>query len=303
MSEKGIVEQQQDVAVQAAQELTRNRIRAVELSRDIVIHTAYAKLATVGSVRALAELKESKGYKGLEVDDADGNCRRVGSWEEYCNHIGLSRSTVDEQIANLNKLGEDFFEYNNRLELFNTKQLRMMRKLPDDDRQAIIEHAKSESTSKEDVLEILEEAIIKHDKERQQLKHERDEAREDCEAARKVSASKEKQLNHVSEELEKVQNRQRNMKPADVAESLKLNMNTIVVAAESEISKLKDAFEALIEHAHENDMNHDALMVGALNQIIRDCETLRERFALPMQPGTSSIPEWVDMPEWAKTEE
>lgn len=115
--------------------------------------------------------------------------------------------------------------------------------------------------------------------------------KDDLEAARKVSADKDAKINALQEQLEKSKRKKAN--PKDIAESLKLDLGVIVVAAESEISKLADVFDALIAHAHENDMNHDALMVGALNQIIRDCEMLRERYALPMQPSPDGIPEWL----------
>jgi hypothetical protein len=35
-------------------------------------------------------------------------------------------------------------------------------------------------------------------------------------------------------------------------------------------------------------------MVAAINQIIRDAETLRERFTLPQEAPTNAKPEWLD---------
>lgn len=41
MSDKSIIEQNQDIAQQVSQELTHQRIEAIALSRDIIIHSAF----------------------------------------------------------------------------------------------------------------------------------------------------------------------------------------------------------------------------------------------------------------------
>lgn len=59
----------------------------------------FGKLATVATFVWLKQVKESKIYK-----DIPG----VETWETLCNRMGKSRRTVDEQIQNLNILGEEF---------------------------------------------------------------------------------------------------------------------------------------------------------------------------------------------------
>lgn len=58
-----------------------------------------AKFADVSSLIWLKQIKESKLYR-----DVPG----IGSWESFCNCAGVSRQHVDEQLQNLNVLGEEF---------------------------------------------------------------------------------------------------------------------------------------------------------------------------------------------------
>ena len=119
------------------------------------------------------------------------------------------------------------------------------------------------------------------------------EAREDTEAARKVSEGKDKKLNEVQEQLERSRRKFAEAAPADVAVELKLALGTHEVAALSEVYKMRDICKQLIEHGEANDMVHSPAMVGSINQIIYACESLRETFALPREAPTDEIPEWI----------
>lgn len=59
----------------------------------------FAKFATVSSLVWLRQVKGSKVYK-----DIPG----VGTWEKFCDSVGMSRQKVDEDLANLGTLGETF---------------------------------------------------------------------------------------------------------------------------------------------------------------------------------------------------
>lgn len=54
------------------------------------------KVVTVSSLVQLNKVKESKGYCG------------IGTWQEYCNYLGLDRATIDKQLLNLKTFGEQF---------------------------------------------------------------------------------------------------------------------------------------------------------------------------------------------------
>ena len=119
-------------------------------------------------------------------------------------------------------------------------------------------------------------------------------AHEDTEAARKVSADKDAKINALTERLEKQKGRQAQAKPADVAEDLKLQLASTTVGIESQISRFRELFAALAANAEASGQDHAPMMVGSLNQIIRDCEALREQFALPQEAPTNARPEWLD---------
>ncbi|WP_316347654.1 hypothetical protein [Desulfuromonas acetoxidans] len=53
----------------------------------------------VGGLVWLKQVKETKIYKDLP---------NIGSWDKFCNYIGLSRSKVDEDLLNLATFGEAF---------------------------------------------------------------------------------------------------------------------------------------------------------------------------------------------------
>ena len=127
-----------------------------------------------------------------------------------------------------------------------------------------------------------------------ELRHSLRAARDDTDAARKVSADKDVKINRLTEQLEKQKSTAAQAKPADVAEDLKLQLASMTVGIESQISRYRDLFAALLENAAASGQDHTPVMVGCLNQIIRDCEALREQFVLPQEAPTDARPEWLD---------
>lgn len=57
------------------------------------------KVTTVGTLMQLKGIKASKAYRELPS---------VGTWEDFCKYIGLSRQKVDEDLQNLATFGESF---------------------------------------------------------------------------------------------------------------------------------------------------------------------------------------------------
>lgn len=52
-------------------------------------------------------------------------------------------------------------------------------------------------------------------------------------------------------------------------------------------------FEQMAAHGEAHGFDHRAKMVGMLNQIILDCEQLRESYALPTEAPADNVPEWL----------
>lgn len=161
------------------------------------------KLTTVGRIKIWAHLKESKKYKGLPVFDINGNCRHVGTWEEFCLSQGKSRSTVDEEIQNLNTFGEDFLETSQRMSL-GYRDLRKLRKLDTADREIIINGESVKTEDRESLIDLIEEMSAKHSKDKEALTKKVSDLNSDVEAKEQIIKSKDEKLNQMDTELTKL---------------------------------------------------------------------------------------------------
>lgn len=80
---------------------------------------AVGEFADVGKLVWLKQIKESKIYKDLP---------NIGTWDNFCNYIGLSRSKVDEDLTNMDVFGNTFLTTVGNLGL-GYKDLRKLRQL------------------------------------------------------------------------------------------------------------------------------------------------------------------------------
>nr|DAO92345.1 MAG TPA: protein of unknown function (UPF0137) [Caudoviricetes sp.] len=119
------------------------------------------------------------------------------------------------------------------------------------------------------------------------------ESRETAEAKDKIIADKNKKVDELAEKLAKKQTG-KEPKPEDVGSELTMQLSGLEVAARSDLSRFAEVFEQMLAHGEANGYDHRPQMVAAINQIIRDAETLRERFNLPQEAPTNAKPEWLD---------
>lgn len=119
------------------------------------------------------------------------------------------------------------------------------------------------------------------------------ESRETAEAKDKIIADKNKKVDELAEKLAKKQTG-KEPKPEDVGSELTMRLSGLEVAARSDLSRFAEVFEQMLAHGEANGYDHRPQMVAAINQIIRDAETLRERFTLPQEAPTTAKPEWLD---------
>ena len=126
---------------------------------------ALQKLLTVSDLIELQKIKESKEYKGLQVIGQDGKLLTVRTFEDLCSSIGASEAHISEQLLNLRSFGPEFLEFAEQS--IGYRGLRSLRKLPDDEKVALIEAAKS--GDKEQLVDLAELLIEKHIKEKAAL--------------------------------------------------------------------------------------------------------------------------------------
>lgn len=119
------------------------------------------------------------------------------------------------------------------------------------------------------------------------------ESRDTAEAKDKIIADKNKKVDELAEKLAKKQTG-KEPKPEDVGSELTMQLSSLEVAARSDLSRFAEVFEQMLAHGEANGYDHRPQMVAAINQIIRDAETLRERFTLPQEAPTNAKPEWLD---------
>jgi hypothetical protein len=143
------------------------RIQGVKLIADF---------ANVGGLMWLKQVKESKIYRDLP---------NVGTWEDFCKYIGLSRQKVDEDLLNLATFGEEFLANVGGFSL-GYRDLKKLRQLTHDgtitiDADAIVindERIPLDADHKDDLQAAIEsiidqQAIIKEEMEGQKKAYDR----------------------------------------------------------------------------------------------------------------------------------
>lgn len=137
---------------------------------------AFAKFSGTVTTSKLSFVKENKLYralKGQKNPARDGFL--TGTWEEFCSLLGRSSEHVDRDISNLRAFGEDALESMSRMGI-GYRELRQYRRLPDDQKTALVEAAKA--GDKDSFLELAEDLIAKHAREKDALKKEVQDAQE-----------------------------------------------------------------------------------------------------------------------------
>lgn len=92
---------------------------AFQIAGRIQAFTFIEKVVTVSSLMQLKGIKETKTYRELSG---------IGTWEKYCEYLGLDRHTIDERLRQLNVFGASFLETCNQFSVSH-RQLRQLRQL------------------------------------------------------------------------------------------------------------------------------------------------------------------------------
>lgn len=149
---------------------TAERDTLNQLIGRIQMGRAIGGLTSALNLQALKSIKESKAYKSLGgqtgVDRLGLPIHDLGTWDGFCRVIGFSRDKVEEDLRNLDAFGEEALENLSAIGA-GYRDLRQYRKLPEDRKQALVEVAKV--GDKEGFVELAEQIISKHIKEKETL--------------------------------------------------------------------------------------------------------------------------------------
>lgn len=300
-AESELSEERLEQAGQASQELMEIKAGFSEDQRRVTrligervgrkqILNAVQKLLMVTDLVDLRNIKESKAYKNLQVE-IDGKTAVISTFDEYCVHVeGRSRQAVDLELANFNQLGEEFFNAMRQIGI-GPATMRDYRKLPDDEKQALLEVA--QTGDKDSFVELASTLITKHQREKETTEKKLAKLADDLDAQRKETADlaqakddvikgKGEFINQLEEKLATALN-----KKADKSEAAqdtriadaRLELQEVANQVKIEImTDLRVAVQKLIE---DTPGQHVQLAAACLIEIGRELGQLRDDFNLP----------------------
>ena len=160
---------------------------------------AFEEFSRTVRTSKLAYVKEHKLYRSIAgAASPHGAEKLYGTWEEFCRLLGRSVDQVDRDIANVQAFGEQALESMSAMGI-GYRELRQYRKLPEDQKQALIEVAKA--GDKEGFVELAEEIIAKHAKEKEALATQVEEAQATLEAKDRVLQTRAELIGKLEEQV------------------------------------------------------------------------------------------------------
>lgn len=154
------------------------------------------RVADVAAAQIFENLRNSGKYKGLPYKDAGGSTRYIASLDEFCDvKLGKSLRRCQELSQNLRLLGPELYEQSERLGLRNI-DYKALRALPDDD-QVLIKQALEASSSREQVIDLMQEMAVRHAQEKAALRGELDEQQAAADGKDRLLAQKTQRINEL----------------------------------------------------------------------------------------------------------
>lgn len=274
-----------------------DRDLANQILGQVQMANAIAKFADVVSLTKLQYIKETKMYRALKGKKGyapDGTeIADVGTFDGFCQALGLSRTKVDEDLLNLKVFGEAALNNLSAMGI-GYREMRQYRKLPADQQQALIEIAKA--GDKEGFVELAEEIISKSTKDKEQLQADLDEARADYDAQGQLLKKTREELDQTKLALDKAKYRIITQKPDDVEHQLRTE--TAAIAAEIDAlfkNKLFSAAQSLMDHGNKTSTDQHSYLGTMISYLERQLEQLKETYSLQ-----DSL--YEEQPDWMRPE-
>ena len=273
-------------------DLVNQMLGQIQMSRAI------SKFTDVVSLQKLKSIKETKMYRALAGQkgfDREGNeIADVGTFDGFCRALGTSASKVDEDLKNLDVFGEEALQQLAQIGA-GYRDLRKYRRLPEDEQAALIEVAKA--GDKDAFLDLAEEIISRHAKEKTELTQRLDDVNADYEAQGEVMAKRSSELDQAKMDLEKARKRIQSATPDDVIKDLRSEVTALSFEIESKVmGSLREGFTLMAEHANETGQDHREFQADLIRQLETTLATVRSEFHLPASLVNSA-------PVWMNTEE
>ncbi|MFC4922903.1 hypothetical protein [Delftia deserti] len=207
LREAGVIEGALQTATQAADQFQalqssygQERDLLNQLLGQAQMADSFAKFSQTVWSSKLAFVKENKLYQQLKGSKTTNGLELAGTWTEFCGLLGVSDEKANQDIANLKAFGEEALESMSRMGI-GYREMRQYRKLPEDQKLALVEAAKA--GDKESFVDLAEEIIARHAKEKEALTAQVQEAHETIEAKDRVLESKAEMITRLEEQTSK----------------------------------------------------------------------------------------------------
>ncbi len=281
------LESTQNLIATVTSQFTDERDLVNQLLGQAQMAEAFGKFSQTVWSSKLAFVKENKLYQSLKGKKTPNGLVLNGTWVEFCNLLGISDEKANQDIANLTAFGEEALESMSRMGI-GYRELRQFRRLPDDQKNALIEVAKE--GDKTALLELAEEMIARHTKEKEELKT-------DLEISRQMLAEKKSEIEVLKDQTDelktKLTRRATTETPDEEGQALETEATGFKSGALSALINLKCGFEALAEHAERTGISHTHIMAGLLDDIEARVVDMRQQFDLPDFREIDGMPDWV----------
>lgn len=250
-----MTELDQNQLAQIKQSVSAEQIQFSEKLGMLKATSLFKKLLTVSEIKFLAEIKETKQYKGLSVVGENGKLLTVSTWDEFCSGLGKSRQHVDEEIRNLGVFGEDFLETSQRMSL-GYRDLRKLRKLDDADREVIINGESVKTEDRESLIDLIEEMSAKHRKEKDALESANKELKADKDALETILQKKDEKVNQLDTQVTKLTSpaeikRRAESEPQELEKAALETLSTESLMLLNAIMRYQNAVNSVLDLANE----------------------------------------------------
>lgn len=169
--------------------------------------TFSATVADKAAVEVFIEMRETKAYKAILIDDGDGNRRRVADLDEFCERfLKKSGRRIRELASNYHLVGADLFEQAEQIG-FRQQDYRALKALPADDQEAI-RQAMQHEAGRAEIIDLLQEMAVRHASEKAALMAQTKEAEDTADDRDRVIGTKQDQISALEVRLASAQRRQ-----------------------------------------------------------------------------------------------
>lgn len=245
-----------------------------QLLGQIQMADAYQKFSVTVTASKLAYIKEHKLYKELAGKTGNGYPYK-GTWEDCCKALGISREKADLDIANLKAFGEDALECLGRMGI-GYRDLRQLRKLPENVRLALTEAAKSGDENS--FTELAEDIISQSEKDQAAIEKSRDETKADYDAQSALLKDKAAELDSTKLELEKSRRHLQGLSIDKKMKAVREELGNVTYEIESLLAgKFREGVDILF---NEDPNKHNVFLSASLKQIEIQIIALRDEYGL-----------------------